>query len=337
MPTTEDFEYLLELPNVRAVDWDGEKLEVRVSRKMSVDDLDPDDNIENHVDVEFSVIDEGKIPQDNASYDLMGFRSNPREHQKRRRPVKAGISEIHHSSTAATAGQYPAVVENTEKAVWDDNIERGDIVRTSNNHVYNLVGDAELGDDIIQPSPMDGGRSDDVVGKLVGYVPIEEGVKADIAARSVDEEEDSKNDVLNYTGFDGNIFTGNYQDLRGETIVKSGRTTGTTEGTMKMTSASVSVNMGGGNIVTFRDMMITDNMGAGGDSGSPAFYKDTNEFFGVLFAGSSAATIFCKVENIEEEFGIKYMGNRDDANEEDCCNMCRTWFGSICKYLCPYC
>lgn len=337
MPKTEDFEYLLELPNVRAVDWDGDELEVRVCKKVSVDELDPDDNIENQVDVEFSVIDEHHVPNDNASYDLFSFRSNPQEHQKKIRPVKAGISEIHHSSTAATAGQYPAIVLDASKGVWDDDVERGDIVRTSNNHVYNLVGKAELGDEIIQPSPYDGGDIDkDVVGELVGYVPIENGVKADIAARSSNMEE-YENDVMNYTDFSGKIFTGDYSDLRGKTIVKSGRTTGTTEGEMKMTGASVSVNMGGGEIVTFRDMMITDNMGAGGDSGSPAFCKQTNEFFGVLFAGSKVATIFCKVENIEQEFGIKYIGDRDDIDEDRVCNMCELWHEDLSQYLCWYC
>lgn len=338
MPTTEEFEYLLELPNVRAVEWDGEQLTVRVSKKIDIEDLDPEDNIENHVNVQFSVIDENDRPDDNASYNLLGFRSSPSEHQQKIRPIKAGVSEIHNESTAATGGQFPAVVTDTEKAVWHESVDRGDIVRTSNNHVYNLVGDADLGDKIIQPSPIDGGDLEDTVGELVGYVPIEDGVTVDIAARSINDE-DSKNDVMNYESFDGRIFTGDYEDLRGRTLVKSGRTTGVTEGNIVMTNASIDVNMGDGETTTFRDMMITDNMGAGGDSGSPAFLKDSQEFCCVLFAGSPAATIYCKVENVEEEFGIEYIGERTDKTGDTslCCQMCKRFFGSICEYLCPYC
>lgn len=317
--TTEDFEYLLDLENVRAVEWTGERLLVRVSKKLPDAEIADADNIGLVLKegVEFDVIDEGDEPGKNE-YDLLPLAepesTDPSEHQQRHRPITGGVSEIHYDSTAATAGQFAAEVVDTSKGKWADTAKEGDIVRTSNNHVYAKINEADFGDEIIQPSPMDGGeKPDDVSGRLVGYVPLEDGTRVDIAARSADEDEDVAFGIDEGYGHD--VFRGNFEDLRGDKTTKSGRTTGVTVGEIENVSASVNVGLPDGS-VKVRDVCITGKMGDGGDSGSPWFHRETGALLGTLFAGGPTSTIFCKAKNIEEDLGVEYLPN-DNAPPTD--------------------
>ena len=77
----------------------------------------------------------------------------------RSRPVPGGISIGHPEITAGTAGCY----------VKRDN----QIYLLSNNHVIANTNDAQLGEPIIQPGPVDGGRMPgDQISNLADYVPI---------------------------------------------------------------------------------------------------------------------------------------------------------------------
>lgn len=314
---TTDFEFLLELDNVRAVDWNEEeqRVDVRVSKKVPVEDLAEGMNIEEVVDHEVNVIDEDEEPDEDAAYD---FLQDPKE---KHRPVQEGVSEIHYDSTAATAGNFRAKVVDTSKANWADFIDEGDIVRTSNNHVYAKINQGEFGDEIWQPSPRDGGTEADVTGVLAGYVTIEDGVTVDVAARTTDRVEESTYPFGLDKGYGTSIYRGDFSGKRGSVLTKTGRTTGVTTGAIQNTSASLRVRMPGEGTVTFRDCVITENMASGGDSGSSAFFRETGEYCGKLFAGSPAATIFLKAKNEEKELGIEYLPGEgdepDDPPEED--------------------
>ena len=322
MPKTEDYEYLLELENVRAVEMVGDTLFVRVSKKLPDEQLDWNQNLENIVmDVDFVIIDENEEPDKNASYDLL-YNTVPEGREDRSqkiRPPQAGISEMHIAGSAATGGHFPAIVVDNSKGKWSDDIKLGDKVRLSNHHVYGMSGDADFGDKIIQPSPMDGGDHNDAVGRLVGYVPFEDGVSVDIAARDFNNAESSKPYSLE-DEYGGGVFRGDYEDLHGRHLVKTGYRTGVTSGIVESVGASVNVNMGDGT-VKFRNVMITTNMGSPGDSGSPVYVKDTGEIVATLFAGSPRSTILCRVDEIEESLGVEILpndnGEPDDPPEED--------------------
>ena len=317
MVKTSDYHYLLDVENVKAVEWDEEQgtLIVRVSHK--VEDIEDEKNVQLLADVPVTVISEFD-PDGHDYYEPLpvtpatetyadGDRGEPH------RPVLAGVSEIHYQGTAATAGAAYALVVDTSKGRWAPHIEAGDLVRTSNNHVYADFGDADFGDDIIQPSPRDGGRRiRDISGQLVGYVPFEDGVTVDIAARTRRDDRAITHELDD--GYGHAIYRGDFSGKGGEYLIKSGRTTGVTEGIIENTSASVNVRLPTG-VTRFDDVVVTPNMGSGGDSGSPAFFRDTGELCAKLFAGSPAATIFCKVKNIEEEFGVEYQPNGNDAPE----------------------
>lgn len=174
------------------------------------------------------------------------------------------------------------------------------------NHVYARSNAAEFGESILQPSPVDGGDADDAVGNLVGYVPVEDGGLVDVAARSVEPDRES----AMYAGLDETWPTGirreGYDDLRGETVTKTGRTTGVTSAAIEATSASVRVEFGEQGPVLFRDQLVAGPLSEPGDSGSSVFLED-GSLVGLLFAGSSRQTICNRIATVERELGVEIL------------------------------
>lgn len=305
MTHTKDYEHLLECKNVRGVEYDedGDRVISFVTKKENEEDLADEDIVANNVDKDSDVVEIGDI----RALDLpaaQGDRNN------RHRPVPGGVSEINSSSTAATGGPYPVEVVDKSRGVWGDNVSEGDRVRLSNNHVYARVDKADFGESIIQPSPRDGGSApDDRVGELCGRVPIEDGVTVDLAARTVDEDQESEgyHEVPSHYG---NAVLRDYSGLRGARVVKTGRTTGVTEGDVQATSATITVGYPEGN-VRLRDQIVTTDMSKGGDSGSPLFRKSDGALVGEIYAGSNRASIAYKAANIEKELGVKLMETED--------------------------
>jgi hypothetical protein len=309
---TEDFEEALELKNVTGVEYDesGDEVIAFVSKKLPEDELNDEDIVSNNISKETSVIEIGHIYAENSSES-----SSPKS---RNRPVTGGSSELNSNSrTAGTAGPYPVEVVDTSKAIWGESVVSGDIVRLSNNHIYARTNDADIGEDVQQPSPADSGTEDDVVGRLVGYVPLEDGATVDVAARSVDTEIESSSLLGLGEKYTGSVFRGDYSKLIGDTLVKTGRTSSVTRGRVLATSASTIVNFPHGKQYKMRDLIITEDMSRGGDSGSPAYIEQSGEFVGLLFSGSETVTVFCKAANIEREHGVRIMEHdRDNKDYE---------------------
>jgi len=57
------------------------------------------------------------------------------------------------------------------------------------------------------------------------------------------------------------------------------------------------VGYGGGKVARFKDQIVTTDISAGGDSGSLVTTLD-NVAVGLLFGGSSIATIINQIENV---------------------------------------
>lgn len=309
--TTRDFEHTLDLDNVVAVDYDedGDIVNVFVTEKKPESELADDQIVANNLEKDSDVQVAGDVSP------LADEIPHPQAGSKiRHRPIPGGVSEGNANITAGTCGMYPVEVVDTSKGVWDDSISEGDIVRLSNNHVYARINKAKFNEPIYQPGPYDGGTPDDEVGRLAGYVPIEEGCTVDVAARTVDPD----NELETYHELDGypsDVRREDFKSLKGETLTKTGRTTGVTEADVRATSASVRVNYGGDHgLITLRDQIITGDMSLGGDSGSPSFHKPTKELVGEMYAGSSEVTIHYKVPNIEDDFGVRLHPEDDKGN-----------------------
>ncbi len=107
-------------------------------------------------------------------------------------------------------------------------------------------------------------------------------------------------------------------------VVKSGRTTGNTEGVVDGVSLSTSINYGGATgVVAFRDMVhivprppwpgVDYEVSAGGDSGSVWIHEETGKAIGLHFAGetdaspSSENAIACPIIPVAEALDFSFF------------------------------
>lgn len=90
----------------------------------------------------------------------------------------------------------------------------------------------------------------------------------------------------------------------GEKVQKSGRTTGYTQGEIIGTNAVVNVSYGSAGTARFVNQILTNNMSAGGDSGSAVFDMNGN-MVGLLFAGSDTVTIMNHADDVFKMLDIE--------------------------------
>lgn len=195
----------------------------------------------------------------------------------RHRPVPQGVSVAHPDVTAGSTG-------------WMYQTGDGAIFIGSNNHVLAASNEASVGDGQLQPGPADGGVApDDEIGTLAYYVPVENNVNVDLALVEVSVE--TENSLAEMSS----PIVGSVESLSvGDELVKSGRTTGVTRGSIQQLDASISIDYGGTvGSITVTGCIITDDMSEGGDSGSPTALETGSgiEAAGRLFAGSDSVTV----------------------------------------------
>jgi hypothetical protein len=221
------------------------------------------------------------------------------------RPVPIGVSTGHPAVTAGTIGAR----------VTDGN----DVWALSNNHVYADENQAPLGDAVIQPGTFDGGSSPaDDIGTLYDFEPI---VFSTTASNVIDAAIASSTtaNLGNSTPSDG------YGTPKSETaaptlntkVLKYGRTTAQTEGTIAAINATVLIGYSTGTARFVDQIIITPgSFGAGGDSGSLIVVKgkgrnkaDDGKPVGLLYAGSAFQTIANPIDAVLARFGVTIDGN----------------------------
>lgn len=233
------------------------------------------------------------------------------------RPAPGGISIAHSDLTAGTLGCWVR--------------RNGRWMILSNNHVLANSNEAAIGDAILQPGPIDGGKNpQDQIAVLEDFVPIQftglpsncptagslvtllnriallmgsdarlQAVQAQVEDNLVDaaiarplQEEDMLSTILNIGTIQG-LVPGEL----GMAVKKMGRTTRFTEGEIQQVDVSVNVQYGGGRIGRFTDQLMAGPMSQGGDSGS-AVLDDQNRVLGLLFAGSEQTTIINRIQHV---------------------------------------
>lgn len=218
------------------------------------------------------------------------------DRKTRHRPVPGGVSVGHESVTAGT----------TSYLLSDGSTQ----YTASNNHIYAAINQGQQGDPILQPGSADGGTGDDQSATLVDYVPIENGVTVDVAWASQDVEHTTELlGVGKPAGEPRRVEVG-------DVLVKSGRTTGVTEGTVQQVNVSVDVNFGDPGIIRMEDQIITGDMSDPGDSGSAALIKGEGVPGGLLFAGSTSATVLNQAVNVESETNLSIVTDGDGDGGE---------------------
>jgi len=179
----------------------------------------------------------------------------------------------------------------------------------SNAHVIAMDPETDefldLGTEIIQPGSGDGGRWGAKVGELEAYIPIDFEPDAenyaDAAIGSIDSSVDAS--YGEQFGESGNYWIEGWTEVHvGDTIRKSGRTTGVTTAEVKNTSWTVYIEYGD-QTVRFVDQIQVEqsnwSFAGAGDSGS-AVDMD-GEFVGLVFAGTEDYVYINKAKYIVDE------------------------------------
>lgn len=225
------------------------------------------------------------------------------------RPLVGGIS------ISALAGRRLIYAGTLGMVTYDNRI-------LSNAHVIAMNPDNNaflaLGTTIIiQPGSLDGGRtSANRVGALAKYIPIKFSKQkapfknyADAAIASIDSTvARNSGDQLGSDNASFYTVSGVPTALnQGDSVRKSGRTTGVTTSTVALTNASIWIDYGGGNKALFEEQVLVNQSLSqpfiqSGDSGS-CVDKD-GKFVGLAFAGSSSYAIVCKASYITTGLGI---------------------------------
>jgi hypothetical protein len=186
----------------------------------------------------------------------------------------------------------------------------------SNWHVLAGSADASAGEEVWQPGRVDGGNSTHLVARLAKW-RLNKDMDAAIAKLTGDR--DYVRDIIGL-----NPVSGMEQAQLGMNVVKSGRTTGNTEGIVDGVSLSTSINYGGSTgTVAFRDMIhivprppwpsVDYEVSAGGDSGSAWINEDTGKAIGLHFAGETDASptaenaIACPIIPVAEALDFSFL------------------------------
>lgn len=282
---------------------------VMVSRKLPLPALAPNAILPKNVDgIAIDVIEVGELRALQARTD-------------RWRPAPGGISIGHYKITAGTFG-----------AIVRDKIS-GERLLLSNNHVLANSNDADPGDLILQPGPIDGGSPEvDTIAHLERFCPIEFATEpgiCDIAETYVSlgnaiagllgskhrvnaQQSDPQavnlvdaavakpvndSDVLDEI-LEIGIIEGSEEGLLGMSIRKSGRTTRFTTSQISLINATVDINYGSDRTARFENQLVSGPMSQGGDSGSLLVAGESLHAVGLLFAGSNQSTIFNPIQAV---------------------------------------
>jgi hypothetical protein len=218
------------------------------------------------------------------------------------RPSLPGYSIGHH---AITAGTFGCVVRDVRRG--HDPVDEDDYLILSNNHVLAVVNAGQPGDLILQPGPFDGGLfPSDAVAILDRFEPIVLsqfiGPGYNLVDAAVARPSHSRNMIASIIGV---IMPQGVDQARvGSLVIKAGRTTQVTVGTVIAVNATVAVGYGFAGVGLFRHQIVTTAMAAGGDSGSLLMDRNLRAV-GLLFAGSSQITIHNHIADVEAALGVR--------------------------------
>jgi hypothetical protein len=179
------------------------------------------------------------------------------------------------------------------------------------NHVFACLNLGVVGDAILRPDYLDGGRwPRNAIGALMSFVPVNltpNGLNSvDVALAAVPAEAVAPFSVRGI----GVISPQIADDIApGDRVQKVGRSTGRTTGVVSSVGAIIKINykrLGFEDVtVIFEDQLVTNNMCAYGDSGS-LLLNHAAQPAGLLFAGSTSHTFYNKLTNVLLKTGIRF-------------------------------
>jgi len=246
------------------------------------------------------------------------------------RPIRPGMSIGHRDGTAGTLG---CIVQRDNQRFM-----------LSANHVLALLNEVEIGDPIYQPGPADGSTELNTCGQLVGFVALKflgeepslppapdepQGCSAILSSllRALSQPQTaSPAQILttqsNYVdvaiaspapgiGLDPRIIdvggapVGLASPTLGLAVIKSGRTTGLTQGRITQVEVTVDVEYDG-RVARFTDQVMASPMSQRGDSGSLVLDYE-RKAVGLLFAGSEAVSIMTPIQTVLAALNVELV------------------------------
>jgi len=247
------------------------------------------------------------------------------------RPACPGISIGHYKISAGTFG---AVVKDKTT---------GEKLILSNNHILANATNgndsrSSIGDPILQPGPHDGGGPNDQIATLLRFIPIRQtvqDVECPVAAAALHAgniiihtirprynirltkytndiniidaavAKPNKQGLIDEKVLDIGMIEGTAHVVPGESIKKSGRTSGLSEGKVQAIGVTIKVGISEEENGLFTDQVVSNILSQPGDSGS-LIVNSGKQAVGLLFAGSDKYTIFNRIENVMERLKIKF-------------------------------
>ncbi|WP_216362505.1 trypsin-like serine protease [Bowmanella denitrificans] len=206
----------------------------------------------------------------------------------RLRPAQPGYSIGHYKVTAGTFG-----------AMVRDACYPCRYYILSNNHVLANSNAARIGDAILQPGRVDGGTNPaDRIATLARFVPIRFGSlsKHNLVDAALAQPVDMRDVFASIKNL--GIPKGVEEAALGMPVIKTGRTTQTTAGTVTSVNATIAVSYGSAGVAYFKNQFLTGDMSDGGDSGSVLLNRNNKKVVGLLFAGSSTVTVYNNIHNV---------------------------------------
>ncbi len=246
------------------------------------------------------------------------------------RPAPGGVSAGHYAITAGTLGAWVRDAATSKPLIL------------SNNHVMANSNDAQKGDPVLQPGPLDGGsRENDTIAELERFVQIrfpdgEENNGCSISRAIIK----TLNTVASWFG-SATVFSASSSAPLNEVdaavakplseemvkqeilkigqvsgiekakvdmnVKKCGRTTEFTTGKITVLDTTIQVGYGSGRVATFEHQILTSGMSQGGDSGS-LVVDEENRAVGLLFAGSDQVTVLNPIDTVMRLLNISIGG-----------------------------
>ena len=275
---------------------------VMVSTKMPPEELADDDIVPSVVD---------GIPTDVVETGVF----STSEFDVRMRPAPGGIS-ISPLKPGSVTGTLSTTCLDRDDARREGGIPRRYYI-LSCSHVLAAVN-PQSGDAIIQPGLADGGGSGDVIADLwrwtpiqlipvppVGTIPVNFVDAAIGRMRTV--ERTSR--LVHWIGYprrrppSGTAYPTPVPKMR---LQKTGRTTEFSTGMITAIATWLVVQMPSlGGSAFFGDVIVATKMGESGDSGALVMEIDHNVAIGLLFAGSTSATLINPLSYVENSLRIR--------------------------------
>jgi hypothetical protein len=220
--------------------------------------------------------------------------------RQRHRPVPGGVSVglDFHAVDYRFAGTLGVIVSDRKNP--------GRVYALSNNHVLADENRVNTGAGVMQPGTLDGGRNADRVARLTRYVPLRFNNQRNWMDAAIAEFDRS-------AGADRSILgigppTGAASPALGLLVRKSGRTTGLTEGIVRVVNFdlfNVEYDQG---MVRVDDVVVIEgtagSFSSQGDSGS-AIVDPQGRVVALLFAGSPQVTYAIPIPRVLRRLGVR--------------------------------